>query len=147
MEDAFFSRFPGFQPNPSLSTVEEFSRLAHHMNWSTGSKRYRKELAKFASTEFAHYYEIGNKLQNYQALCQELRLEGPFASVTQCRKALATVHINIFDLIDCRRTGATVQRFPNQVALKKYTRETQKIFPKQAAKADGFLKELLRKIF
>lgn len=57
------------------------------------------------------------------------------------------MHVNIFDLIDSRRTGATVQRFPNQAALKKYTRETQKIFPKQAAKADGFLKELLRKIF
>ncbi|PYH29935.1 uncharacterized protein BO87DRAFT_410183 [Aspergillus neoniger CBS 115656] len=130
MKDAFFSYFPGFQPNPSLPTAEEFSQLV-----------------KFASTEFAHYYEISNKLQNYRALCRELRLEGPFTSVTQCRKALIKVHVNIFGLIDSRRTGATVQSFPNQAALKKYTRGTQKIFPKQAAKTDGFLKELLRKIF
>ncbi|PLB47849.1 hypothetical protein P170DRAFT_359792 [Aspergillus steynii IBT 23096] len=146
MEDEFFSRFPGFQPNPSLSASEEFSRLAHYRNWTTGSKRYRKELVKFASTEFGHYYDIGNKLQNYQALCQELRVEGPLTSVTQCRKALAKVHVNIFDLIDSRRTGAIVQKFPNNAALKKYTKDTQKIFPKQAAKADGFLKELLRRI-
>ncbi|KAH8430986.1 uncharacterized protein LDX57_008648 [Aspergillus melleus] len=145
MEDAF-SRFPGFQPNPSLSATEEFSRLAHHMNWTTGSKKYRKERVKFASTEFERYYHIGNKLQNYRALCQELRVEGPLTSVTQCRKALAKVHVNIFDLIDSRRTGAAVQRFPNQAALRKYTKDTEKIFPKQAAKADGFLKELLRRI-
>ncbi|KAI9040199.1 uncharacterized protein KD926_008523 [Aspergillus affinis] len=147
MEDAFFSRFPDFQPNPCLSATEEFSRLAHHMNWTTGSKRYRKELAKFASTEFGHFYDIGNRLQNYRALCQELRVEGPLTSVTQCRKALAKVHVNIFDLIDSRRTGAIVQRFPNRAALKEYTKDTQKIYPKQAAKADGLLKELLRRIF
>ncbi|KAL6236161.1 hypothetical protein BDW75DRAFT_207533 [Aspergillus navahoensis] len=147
MEEAFFSRFPGFQPNPSLSATEEFSRLAHHMNWTVGSKRYRKELAKFASAEFVHYYVIGNRLQNYRALCQELRIEGPFASITQCRKALAKVHVNLFDLIDSRRTGAIVRRFPNQAALKEYTQETRKIFPKQAAKADGFLKDLLRRIW
>lgn len=98
MEDAFFSRFPGFQPNRSLSTAKEFSRLAHHMNWSPGSKRYRRELVKFASTEFAHYYEIGNKLQNYRALCQELRLEGPFTSVTQCRKVCFPLFLMISGL-------------------------------------------------
>ncbi|KAL4916351.1 hypothetical protein BDW62DRAFT_212065 [Aspergillus aurantiobrunneus] len=146
MEAAFFSRFPGFQPNPSLSATEEFSRLAHHMNWTTGSNRYKKELAKFASTEFAQHYDIGNKLQNYQALCQELQVEGSFTSVAQCRKALAKVHVNLFDLIDSRRTGATVQRFPNRAALKEYTKDTGKIFPKEAAKEDGFLKELLRRI-
>ncbi|KAL4860508.1 hypothetical protein BDV12DRAFT_191666 [Aspergillus spectabilis] len=116
MENAFFSRFPGFQPNASFSAAEEFSRLAHHMNWTASSKRYRQELAKFASAEFAHYYNIGNKLQNYQALCQELQIEGSFASITY------------------------------QAALKEYTKDTQKIFPKLAAKADGFLKDLLRRL-
>lgn len=86
MEIAFFSRFPGFQPDPSLSATDEFSRLAHHMNWTTGSKRYKKELASFASTEFAHYYDVGNKLQNYRALVQELGIEGSFATINQCRK-------------------------------------------------------------
>ncbi|KAL2825330.1 hypothetical protein BDW59DRAFT_161807 [Aspergillus cavernicola] len=147
MGDTFFSRFPGFQPDQSRSATEEFSRLAYHMNWNTGSKTYKREFVNFASAEFVYHFDIGNRLQNYQALCQELRLEGYFASITQCRKALTKAHVNLFDLIDSRRTGAIVRKFPSQIALQEYTRDTQKIFPKRAAKEDGFLKDLLRRIW
>jgi hypothetical protein len=99
MDNAFFSRFPGFRPDPSLSAFNEFSRLAHHMNWTTGSKRYRKEWTNFASTEFAHYFDVGNKLQSYRALCHELKIEGSLASITQCRNVssnplLALIRLN-----------------------------------------------------
>jgi hypothetical protein len=102
MDNAFFSRFPGFRPDPSLSAIDKFSRLADHMNWTAGSKRYRKEWTNFASVEFAHYYDVGNKLQSYQALCQELKIEGSLTSITQCRN----VSFNpLLALIRLNRTG------------------------------------------
>lgn len=62
-------------------------------------------------------------------------------------KALKKSHVNIVDLIDCRRTGTPVQTFPTFAALRNYTVNTGKVFPKKAAKQDGFIKALLREIF
>jgi hypothetical protein len=52
------------------------------------------------------------------------------------------------DLLDSRRTGKPTEHFPNVSALRKYTMEADKVFPKSAAKqtpsrrqADGFLKD------
>ncbi len=60
---------------------------------------------------------------------------------------MKTFHVNIVDLIDCRRAGTAVHRFSSYRALRTYTQETNKVFPKAAAKRDGFLKVLLREIF
>jgi hypothetical protein len=54
--------------------------------------------------------------------------------------------VNLWDLIDARRAGTVVRKFPNLNALRKYTQEHGRIFPKRAAKDDGFLKDLLRKM-
>ena len=81
-----FSRFPGFQPNPSALARDEFTRLAHHMQWKPGSKKYRREWAEFTGSEFRQHFGAQSKLENWQALCNELKLDGPIASITQCRK-------------------------------------------------------------
>lgn len=62
-------------------------------------------------------------------------------------KALKKTHVNIVDLIDCRRAGTAVRRFPTFAALRTYTVNTGKVFPKDAAKQEGFIKALLREIF
>ncbi|KAE8377106.1 hypothetical protein BDV26DRAFT_264426 [Aspergillus bertholletiae] len=147
MESGYdYSRFPGFQPNPSSSATSEFARLANHMGWKPGSKTYKREWANFTQSEFSRHFGAEGKLQNWQALCQELRLDVPTASITQCRKALSRVHVNLVDLIDSRRSGTLVQQFPSLRALRKYTLDSGKIFPRTAAKKDGFLKDLLRRI-
>ncbi|EFR04891.1 hypothetical protein MGYG_07893 [Nannizzia gypsea CBS 118893] len=164
MEPNFYSRYPGFQPNPSAPAVDEFARLARHMRWKHGSKAYKRGWASFGVSEFSkHYGTEASKLQNWQSLCREVGLSEP-KTITQCKKvyrvfsqllrlmlkiskALAKVHVNIIDLIDARRTGAPVTIFRRVQELRQYTQKTQKIFPKEVAKQDGFLKALLRGIF
>jgi len=58
-------------------------------------------------------------------------------------QALKGIWINIVDLVECRRTGKTVPRHPSRQALRNYTLKTKKIFPKAAAKKNGFLTVLL----
>jgi hypothetical protein len=58
-----------------------------------------------------------------------------------------TVWINIFDLMDAKRTGRPVKKHASANALRAYTRRTKKIFPKKAAKDNQFLKVLLVEIF
>ena len=137
------------------------------MNWSQGSKKYKGERAKFLVSQFdAHFGTDATKLENWQALCVELGIRSPIESITQCRKvipkifhhfsryyktncekALSKVHVNLVDLVDSRRTGKKVKRFSSPGELQNYTANTRRIFPKDAAKEDGFLKALLRTIF
>lgn len=162
----YFSRFPSFQTANSAFAISEFDRLAYQMNWNQGSKKYKRERAKFLVSQFdAHFGTDATKLENWQALCVEVKIQSPIESISQCRKvmttssifprynnaksekALAKVHVNLVDLVDSRRTGKKVKHFPGPKALREYTIDTRKIFPKSAAKKDGFLKALLRGIF
>ncbi|KAJ5126092.1 hypothetical protein N7448_005402 [Penicillium atrosanguineum] len=143
----YFLRFPHFQRKPALPSNDEFNRLARQMKWKRGSKKYKHERSDFLASEFnIHYGSDATKLENWQRLCIELDIGQAIGSITKCRKALAKVHVNLVDLVDTRRTGESVEHFPNVSALRKYTKETKKVFPKSAAKADGFLKALLRVI-
>ena len=62
-------------------------------------------------------------------------------------QALATVHVNIYDLLDAVNDGKQVKRFKNQWALAQYCRETGKIYPKKKAKESGPVRHLLRIVF
>jgi hypothetical protein len=55
------------------------------------------------------------------------------------------VWVNIVDLVDHRRTEAegNVECHETEEALREYTVETGKIFPKKEAKRNGFLAALL----
>jgi hypothetical protein len=53
------------------------------------------------------------------------------------------VWINIVDLVDCRNAGTTVDHHETEEALRRYTRSTGKIFPREAAKRNGLLAALL----
>jgi hypothetical protein len=55
--------------------------------------------------------------------------------------------VNIVDLVECRAAGKKVPRHASQKALREYTRRTEKIFRKQDAKRNGFLKALLIKVY
>lgn len=76
-----------------------------------------------------------------------LREKGKLREADGMVKALKKTHVNIVDLIDCRRAGTAVRRFPTYGALRAYTVETGKVFPREAAKEEGFVKVLLREIF
>lgn len=55
-------------------------------------------------------------------------------------------HVNIVDLMDSRRTGNKVKKFPSEKQLVEYTLATKKVFPREEAKAD-VVKVLLKVIF
>ena len=55
------------------------------------------------------------------------------------------VMVNLVNLIDHRRRGTPLLRFKSIDAFRAYT--AQNIFPKKAAKKDGFLRALLRHVF
>ena len=61
-------------------------------------------------------------------------------------KALRRAHVNIVDLIDSRRAGTPVRRFATCAALRGYTVNTGRVFSKEVAKQEGFVKVLLREI-
>lgn len=61
-------------------------------------------------------------------------------------QALASVHVNIVDLLDSRGTETDVRTFPSISALRTYTHRTGKFFARSAAKQDKLLKVLLRKL-
>lgn len=164
----YFLRFPNFQRKSTVSLSSEFSLLAQQMKWKNGSKKYKSEWSHFLSSEFnIHYGSHATKLENWQALCIELGICHSIESISKCRKvgssdaqpvillcftkltsqALGNIYVNLVDLVNSRRTGQKVEHFPNVTTLRKYTRETNKIFPRSAAKEDGFLKALLRVIY
>ncbi|KAI9676361.1 MAG: hypothetical protein M1817_000518 [Caeruleum heppii] len=148
MPSGYFDRFPTFDADPEGPLLDQFAALAIARNWKPGTKKYHKNRQACLEQESAlAFTEDATKLQTWQALCEEVGIKSVPDSIKKCKKALRTVHVNIVDLIDSRRAGTSVRRFKSRAALIEYTRETNKIYPRALAKADGFLKALLREIF
>jgi hypothetical protein len=85
----YFSRFPNFHTARSGFAIAEFDRLAYQMNWRRGSRKYKGERAKFLVSQFeAHFGTDATKLENWQALCVEVKIQSPTESISQCRKVI-----------------------------------------------------------
>jgi hypothetical protein len=83
----YFSRFPAFKMRTNTSAIDEFNRLAREMKWKGGSKKYKSERSNFLESEFGiHFGTDATKLENWQALCIELKIHNPIQSINQCRK-------------------------------------------------------------
>ena len=85
----YLDRFPDFQRDPRRPLNEEFASLASFKKWRIGSKVYRREQIRFLNAEFDLHLgmvEQGRKLVDWQALCQELRVNPIPGSITQCKK-------------------------------------------------------------
>lgn len=85
----YFNRFPRFQPDPHLPLDQEFERLATHQGWDKKTKQYKTERNSFLIAQFhAHLgsLEQSTRLEDWQALCQELRVESIPESIMQCKK-------------------------------------------------------------
>lgn len=65
-----------------------------------------------------------------------------------CVQALSKVYVNLVNLINHRRNrNVPLRVFPNYHAFRTWTlggKNRSRIFPKKAAKAEGFIKALLR---
>ncbi|KAF2202904.1 hypothetical protein GQ43DRAFT_479509 [Delitschia confertaspora ATCC 74209] len=143
--NSFWTRFSGFTPNSKAGLPTEFKRLARHMCWVPNSDEWRKYREEAYTSEFEFWYgSDSTKLERWQQLCEEVGISPAPPSITKCRKALRGVHINLVDLVNCRRSGfGRPRRFQSYQQLRNYTLN-RRTYPKEAAKKEGFIKELLR---
>ena len=89
----YLDSFPGFQPDPRRTLNEEFDSLASFKQWRIGSKLYKREQTRFLRAEFDLHLgviEQSRKLDDWQVLCQELRVNPIPGSITQCKKVKAS---------------------------------------------------------
>ncbi|KAF2866282.1 hypothetical protein BDV95DRAFT_584450 [Massariosphaeria phaeospora] len=141
--------YPGFVPDPLASLAAEFTRLTIHQGWSSkNTKSQKKRRARFYADEWdAQFGHVKNKLQGWQELCEEVGIKPVPSSITQCRKALSRTHINLVNLMDHRRNAnIKLIKFHSFKQFRSYTMDKfpERIFPKEEAKREGFIKDLLR---
>ncbi|KAF2189997.1 hypothetical protein K469DRAFT_747283 [Zopfia rhizophila CBS 207.26] len=132
----YWSRFHGFKPDPTAS-------------WSAKSKKQSRRRAEAYEAEFGvHFGSNPSKLETWQDLCKEVGIEPVPKSITQCKKALKSVLVNLVNLIDHRRNPDTIPliEFASFNQFREFTTGGH-IFPKKWAKRDGFFKALLRQVY
>ncbi|KAK7533032.1 uncharacterized protein J3D65DRAFT_557942 [Phyllosticta citribraziliensis] len=157
----YFDQFDNFFTNPRASMRQQFAHLAMLMGWRVGSRQWKDQWTEYLRMEFAHNYGTSaSNLSGWQKLCEEVG-EVPGNSMTQCKKTLKRLYINIVNLLECRHNFNKdhgehrpvpaaglpgLIKFSDYRSFSNYTK-AGKIFPKSRAKADGLLKAFLREIF
>ncbi|OGE47450.1 hypothetical protein PENARI_c044G00615 [Penicillium arizonense] len=134
--------------HPELPISYLFSLLSKERNWKTNSRTWRKNWNKCMACEYDRLIGYCNtNLETWQELCRQVGIEGSFMSITKCKKALAGIHVNIIDVLDCWNTDDVPRRFASVRQLAEYTKKTNKTFNRHVAKQDKILRILLRRIF
>ncbi|KAI0648427.1 hypothetical protein C8Q79DRAFT_1008753 [Trametes meyenii] len=140
-----------FTRDESASLVAEFRRLAIMSGWKRKTKTYkqerRKRLAEWATEDFEDTFGVlANNLQGWQRLCRHLGLDEPehyLGSITDCKKALKPVFVNIIDLIDSVKMETRPKIFNSADALARYIDNTGKAYPREKAKTSPLLSNFL----
>ncbi|CEJ57832.1 hypothetical protein PMG11_06511 [Penicillium brasilianum] len=142
----FFARFPEFDYHPDAPITKEFKRLAQQRKWKHRSKTWRKNWNLCMKADYQS--RIGaqvSKIETWQRMCTKVGI-AVFPSITKCKKALSKVYVNIIDLLECWDTHRTPKRFGSIGELANYSRSTDKVYPRDAAKVDPALRVLLKRL-
>lgn len=90
-EQAYFNRYPNFEPDPQATLIENFDRLTISNGWQQNSKKFRKQRKSYMralADDHIVSIERGGateKLAGLQKLCEELRVSPIPTSITQCK--------------------------------------------------------------
>ncbi|KAH7077674.1 hypothetical protein BKA63DRAFT_592903 [Paraphoma chrysanthemicola] len=143
---AWFSTYPNFTYDPSTSLPSNFTRLAVAKRWGLKLKHKRWIACQTVLFDALYGTDV-TKLDKWQDLCREVGITDVPGNIKKCKKVLGSprVLVNLANLIEHRLSGEEVIRFRNYDEFWKYTSKGRK-FPLQAAKEDGFIKILLRKV-
>ncbi|KAL6854467.1 hypothetical protein J3F83DRAFT_718781 [Trichoderma novae-zelandiae] len=160
--DVFFASFAGFTYDPAKSPSKSWKSLSAFKGWSAKPNAfppkqkawegYRGALVR----EVQLYYGDIDDITAWKTVCRAVGCEDPPDEISECKAILKKTHVNIVDLVEWARTGGEedgnkVRVFSSVSQLRKYTRNTGKIFPKgQTKQSDGrnvVLRFLLRRIF
>ncbi|KAF2274630.1 uncharacterized protein EI97DRAFT_468529 [Westerdykella ornata] len=140
---SWWNQFSGFTPNPYAGVAKEFDRLAEFMGWT--GKEFRKRKTEAYEAEFNFHFVHGkSKLETWRELCAEVGVESG-GSITQCKKNLKGVLINIVNLLNHRRNPAvTLIKFATFRQFRDSTMRSGNMINREMAKEDGFLRVFLR---
>ncbi|KXN86042.1 hypothetical protein AN958_10599 [Leucoagaricus sp. SymC.cos] len=147
--DLFFSQYPEFDAirDRSESVAAQMGRLRRREKW-WGERTHLWDIALAEYHEAlvlqfnASYGTDVNDLETWHRVLKIIGAELP-KKVWQCRQLMASLHVNLVDLVDASLcppgSQKEIQIFGSVEALSKYTIETRKYFPKKHAKAGGML--------
>ncbi|KAF2024029.1 hypothetical protein EK21DRAFT_104952 [Setomelanomma holmii] len=142
----WFSQFDDFTYNPIETVQTNFTRLAKVRKW--GAKLKSKRWVQCQTALFGSLYGTDTtKLEIWQELCRDVLIDEPPNSITKCKELLGSrqVLVNLVNLVEHRMSGEPVIRFSCYRAWREYTVQGR-TYPRKAAKEDGFIKALLRKL-
>lgn len=110
----FFDSFPGFEHSEQQSFEAEFTRLVTYHRSRRRRFAYKSMRRQALQSETNRHFlnKYGTRLEGWQALCREGRIE-PQASIKKCREAVEEANVNILDLIDSKRQGVPMRRSVN----------------------------------
>ncbi|KAI2709064.1 hypothetical protein CBS147332_6123 [Penicillium roqueforti] len=137
----------GAHYDPDLSISDAFRLVGLRRGWKQGSKTWKRNWNACMNSEYDRL--IGcrvSSLATWQQLCAKVGIKDSFSSITQCKKALVRVHVNIVDVLDSWNSDVTPICFRNKDALAAYTQSSTKFFGREIAKQDKVLRVLLRKL-
>ncbi|PQE29306.1 transcription factor Zn C2H2 protein [Rutstroemia sp. NJR-2017a BBW] len=109
-------------------------------------KQSKKTRKKTVVGDWEDYFGNETNLANWQRLCTDVGIEELPTSITQCRKALGKVWVNIYDFLDAKAAGKPIKKYKSERQLAAYTLNSGKIYPKKHAKEGGPAKVLLAHI-
>ncbi|KAJ1323910.1 PR domain zinc finger protein 5 [Microdochium nivale] len=143
--DRFFGSFTGpdgFAYDRHAPPSVSFAQLKNHLGFSQGQPEMQVLRRRFhvaIDNELDEHYGARNDLAAWQTLHGIVLTGEPGRSITACKKAIQSIHLNIFDLVAFARRApasegkaqqpAHIKIFPSTKALKKYSRAQNKIFP------------------
>ncbi|KAF2819049.1 hypothetical protein CC86DRAFT_398966 [Ophiobolus disseminans] len=144
--NVYFAQFAGFEQDYDATFLANFKRLAIQEAWPKKEQKARCPDAFDAEFDL-QFGTNTKKLEAWQEMCKECGITPVPPSITQCKKALRKVNINIFNFLDHRRNPELFRLiiFPNIKKLRKYT-VPSRMYPLKRAKEDTFIKALLRPV-
>lgn len=126
-----------------------FNRLSVREDWDKEERK--EEKLQFSETvmEAAEQQLASDKLSTLHAIIERYMPERKLPkSVTQCRRLITTLYVNIYDFANPDPASASYDRqFDSLGELRRYTKKRGKVFPKDVAKENLATKLLLRPIF
>ncbi|KAH8087126.1 hypothetical protein BXZ70DRAFT_899709, partial [Cristinia sonorae] len=149
----FFARHPVFNYDPSFPIIDEFHRMSETLNWKDKTRQKKmRQLRGVMVVQFNEYYgtEVGD-VEAWRAMCGVLGVWPVPETLKKCRTLVKRQFVNLVDYVEAKKSGTRVQRFRSLKELSEYTYgggkgRTNRVFPKDDAKAGGVLKYLLRKV-
>ncbi|KAK7689716.1 hypothetical protein QCA50_006355 [Cerrena zonata] len=148
--DAFFAAYKKFAYDPTQPIMKQFNSLAATLNlWRSKERKDEvyDDLRRAMVQDFNETFGVdANDLKAWQRLCRMLDISPIPGTIHTCRLELSNLFVNIVDLLEAVRNGTPIGRFESLDALREYTQEEEKFFPRNHPLAGGVLKALLRRV-